>query len=241
MRKKFKIPTICLLLLLLSSYNSVKSQNGTVPCMNTMVNDSSIFEENISGEFFIRTELYKGSVFYNPDWRYGSILFENNKKVYHKYLNYYMITGELFWLRSSDYKQVIVDKETVKEFTVYPKENNKQEIFRKLTFRPWYRLDSITEFLQVLSEGEINLFAYRSTNINKTTDEVFPRIEYYFQLKNGEIKFLRKGRWSLYDVAGVNNKIMKKIVRSNHFRVRQESDLIKAVDLFNRSVKTANP
>jgi hypothetical protein len=214
------------------------SQNRNANCSNTVI-DSSIFEDNLAGEFYVHTGSNQGSVYYNTDWRLGTILLENNKKVTNKYLNYHLLNNQLFWIRIPDYKQIILKKETIKEIEIYPKGDEKREVFRKIKFRPWYRLDSISEYLQVLSEGQINLYAFRKAEQNISTNEIIPSNEYYIQINQKEIKHLKRGRWALYATVGDNKILIKKVVRSNHLRIRKEYDLIKAIDLFNQEVKKA--
>lgn len=217
----------------------VLSQNGKENCSN-IINDSSIYEESLIGEFFIPTSLYKGPNFYNPDWRYGTIVLESGKQVYNKYINYHLLTGQLIWIRNLDYKQITIEKATAKEFIISPNDTIKKILFRKIKFQPWYKIEPIKEYLQVLSQGHINLYAFRKASINKNSFEVIPVTEYYVQINNGELSLLRRGRWSLYAAVGEDEmmkKIMKKIVRGNHLRVRKEVNLIKAINLFNQEIK----
>ncbi len=231
--------TIILIFIFFCSSTFVLCQNGIDKCINTM-HDTSIYEENLTGEFYIPDEIYKGSVFFNSDWCLGTIILENNKKIIDKYINYHLFSGQLFWLRTFDYKQIIIDKETVKEFVIYPKENNAEEIFRKIKFRPWYLIDSITGYLQVLAEGNINLYAFRKASLDKNSNELSLEVEYYIQLNKGTIKHLKPGRWSLYAAIKENKPLIKKIVRSNHFRIRREEDLIKAIKIFNLEIIATN-
>ena len=228
-------PKTIAILFLISFSSLVMCQNGLENCVN-MVNDTSIYEENLVGEFFIPEAFHRGQNFYNPDWRYGTIVLENGKMIFNKLINYHLLSGQLIWMRSLDYKQIIVEKATVKEFIISPNDSNNKLLFRKLTFQPWYMPNSIVEYLQVLAQGYVNLYAYRKATVDKNSNEVIPATEYYIQINNGQIKRLKRGRWALYSAVGVNKKIMKKIVRENKLRIRNEEKLIKAVNLFNREI-----
>jgi len=230
------LTSLLTLIILFLNPSIVLSQKNMVNCSTTIA-DSSIFEENILGEFPGIIESNKNVVFYNPDWRLGTIVLENNKKITNKYLNYHQLNGQLYWVRTPDYKQIILNKEKVKEIIIYAKDNSKEEVFRKIIFWPWYKSDYISEYLQVLSEGKIKLYAYRRVEMNVSTNEIVPFTDYYIQINQNNIKHLKRGRWALYANVEDYKTLMKKIVRGNHLSIRNENDLIKAIDLFNIEVK----
>jgi hypothetical protein len=231
------LPTSLLTLIILFLNSSfVLSQKNSANC-STTVADSSIFEENMLGEFPGIIESNKNAVFYNPDWRMGTIVLENNKIITNKYLNYHQLNGQLYWIRTPDYRQIILNKEKVKEIIIYAKDNSKEEVFRKIIFTPWYKPSSISEYLQVLAEGKINLYAYRRVEMNVSNNETVHFTDYYIQINQKNIEHLKRGRWALYANVGDYKTLMKKIVRGNHLSIRHEDDLIRAIDLFNVEVK----
>jgi hypothetical protein len=198
------------------------------------VADSSIYEESLAGVFFIPTEFYKGQKFFNNDWRLGTVILENGNEIFNKYLNYNIISSQLFWIRNFDYKQIILIKEKIKGFVISPGDSISKQEFIKMRFKPWYRIDTITDYLQVLCKGYINLYAFRRATVNKNSNEISPVTDYYVQVNKAPIKSLTKGRRALYSVAGENKDLMKKIVRGNHLKVRKEYYLIKAIKIFNQ-------
>jgi hypothetical protein len=216
--------------------SKVFCQNVNGNCTNS-TNDTSVYEEIITGEFYVPNQFHQGPNFYNPDWRYGTIVFEDGKKVYHKLINFHYMTGDLFWMRQKDYKQIIVSKTTVKEFIIYSNDTSNRVLFRKTNFQPWYKPNPISEYLQVLSQGYMTLYAYRKATVDKNTNQIIPATEYYVQFNNGELQHLKRGRWPLYRLTAENKMIMKKIVRSNHYRIRKEENLIKSIILFNKEIK----
>jgi len=214
-----------------------RSQNGSIIC-NNILKDSSIYEENLFGEIFINKDLYKGPKYFNSTWYYGEIILENNKHVTNKLLNYHLMSNQLIWLRSSDYKQIVVLSEKVKEFIIYNKETGRNEIFRNIKFKPVYFIDSVTTYLQVLSEGKVNIYAYRKERLNNNYNEFILVNEYYIQIDNGPLKYITPNRWTLYLAVGDYKTQIKKIVRSNHLRIRREDDLVKAIDIFNHEISS---
>jgi hypothetical protein len=235
MARKSQIRIITILYLFAFSPIAI-GQNNITDCSNLGI-DSTIFEQNLVGEFAVRLESNKANTFYNSDWRLSTVILENNKNVANKYLNYNQLSGQFYWIRLPDYKQIILKKETIKEIDIFPKENDKKEVFRKIKFQPWYSFTFTTEYLQVLSEGKINLYAFRRAETNVSSNEIVPFSEYYIQINNNYLKHLKRGRWALYASVGADKILMKKVVRSNHLKIRDETDLIKAIDLFNQEAK----
>ncbi len=148
------------------------------------------------------------------------------------------MSNQLIWLRSSDYKQIVVLSEKVKEFIIYNKETGRNEIFRNIKFKPVYFIDSVTTYLQVLSEGKVNIYAYRKERLNNNYNEFILVNEYYIQIDNGPLKYITPNRWTLYLAVGDYKTQIKKIVRSNHLRIRREDDLVKAIDIFNHEISS---
>jgi hypothetical protein len=232
---KISIEIILLVFFILNSFNS-NSQNVPLECDN-IGKDSCFYEENLLGEFFMNRDLYKGPKYFNSTWNNGEIILENNKRITNKILNYHLLSNQLIWLRSGDFQQIIVSKDMVKEFIIFNKETDKKEIFRKITFKTIYLIDDITTYLQVLSEGKISIYAHRKERLNNNYTELIPINEYYIQIGTGPLKYFNLNRWALYFAVGGYKAQIKKIVRSNHLRIRREEDLIRAVEIFNHETE----
>jgi hypothetical protein len=231
--------TITILFLMFFSFLAF-CQKGMENCFPD-VSDTSIYEENIAGEPFYLNEIYLSRNFYNDDWQYGTIFLENGKTIYNKILNYHLLTHKLIWIRSSDKGMIAVEKATVKEFILPSNDSSiNKSLFRKLKFRTWDVHDSVEEFLQVLSQGYINLYVFRKSIVGKYSSRVYPEDDYYLQVNNENIKRLKLLRKSLYSAVGEHDLLMKNIIRSNHLKIRKEYALIKAVTLFNQEIKKAN-
>ncbi len=202
--------------------------------------DSIAFEDNLSGEYYT-TVIYNGSPFFNKNWENGEVLLNNNHRVTQKLLNYNIVNGHLFWLRNSDYQQIKVHSESIKEFTIYPQGDNQKLIFRKIKIRPIYLLDTVNVFLQILVEGEFNLYAYRKAEVISPTKDVVSKTEYYYQYQNKSLRYFISRRWVLYSLVGDKKDLMKSIVRKNHLKIRKEEGLIKAITLFNDALNAKAP
>ena len=226
-----------IILFLISISPLVNGQINLENCTNN-VRDTSIYEENVVGEPFQDVQMYLGKNFFNDGWYYGTLVPENGEKIYNKLLNYHLLIHNLIWIRNSDHSLLIVKKEIIKEFII-PNDSGERSLFKKIKIQIWEKPDSVEEYLQVLSQGYINLYAFRKSSIGQKSEKLIPDNYYYIQVNNGNINRLKLSRRLLYSAVSGNNKLMKKIVRSNHLRIRREYALIKAVNLFNQEIKKA--
>jgi hypothetical protein len=228
-------PKAVAILLLILFASDVLCQNQQNAC-NNIINDTSIYEENILGEPFYLKEMHQGQNFYTDDWHYGNVVLENGGMIYNKILNYHLLSHQLLWIRASDNSLIAVEKELVKEFIIPSNDGVNESLFKKLKIRSRDMSDSVEAYVQVLTQGYINLYAFRKSIIGKYSQSIIPDDEYYIQINNGKIKWFSLSRRSLYAAVGENENIMKTIVRSNHLRIRKEYGLIKAVNIFNQEI-----
>jgi hypothetical protein len=231
----YQKPKAFSVLLLISFASEVICQIEQNTC-NNIINDTSIYEENILGEPFHLKEIYQGHNFYNDDWYYGTVVLENGGKIYNKILNYHLLSHQLLWIRSSDNSLITVEKELVKEFIILSNDGVNKSLFKKLKIRSRDVSDSVEEYVQVLTQGYINLYAFRKSIVGKYSQNILPDDEYYIQINNGKIKRFTLSRRSLYSAVGENENMMKTIVKSNHLRIRKEFGLVKAVKIFNQEI-----
>jgi hypothetical protein len=233
MRAFFNLPISGCKVMFITLYSLITlpalSQNTSIKCNNNAI-DTSIYEETLAGELFTFNEIYPGVNYFNDNWLTGNIILENGKTIYNKAINYHLITQKLVWKRPSDKLRITIDKNIVKEFTLKT-DSGSEALFKKI------KIQSTESFLQVLSQGYFNLFAFRKVVIGKNSQTAYPAPEYYFNIENVENQRIKLSRASLYSAVKENKKLMKKIVKSNHLRIRREAGLIKAVYLFNQEIR----
>jgi hypothetical protein len=168
------------------------------------------------------------------DWTNGDLVLYNGEVIKNKILRYNGFLDEIIWLRKSDYRCGLVVKETIKEFSLYPV-NQKRRHFKK------YFLYNIVEgrrekFVEILVEGDFEFFSYRRITILSTSDTYYPKYEYYM-LHDGTITRVYLNRKSLFHLFNNNEEKkqkVKKIVRSNHLKVRKEEGMLKFFEILNK-------
>lgn len=213
------------------------SQNNQEECYTSVMADSGIYENSIAGKPFFLSGTYSENEFYNSYWQNGTLIFENGSIVYNKSINYHLLTHKLLWIRPSDRGLIEIDKGTIKEFVIPSNDSEHKSLFRKIKIRKSNIDNPEDEYLQVLSQGTINLYVFRNLAIGINLQKLYPVDKYYFEIEEGKIEQFKPSRRLLFFIAGANKSLMKSIIRSNHFKIRRERDLIKTINLFNLQVK----
>lgn len=213
---------------------SLVAQGQSVSC----IPDSLMYfpdYERITARAFINQLPSKEEQFYNF-WTKGHIVFSNGKQSETCMLRYNSWLDELLWLRQSDYRAGIVPKEGIREFVFYANERSEEKRFEKVYLNENILKQREYIYLEKLATGKLNFFCRRKKEYLKNTDDFKVQDTYY--LKKGE-NFARINlkRSELLQKLSEEEKIrMKQIIKSERLKVRRESDMVKAINNFNKNL-----
>ncbi len=225
---------ILLLILTIISGTKLFSQNSSCSCSDDELH-SADFEKYLSGNLFI-SELRSIRSQYFHKWAEGDIIMSDGYVVKDKLIRYNRYYDELIWLREKDFKTAIIDKETVSDFIIYDEEKNPYAHFKKIRIKNWYEFDSTDVYIQVLTEGDVSLYAFRRTILISNRNEVYEKDEYYLFKENNYIK-VEPRRFILLRTMPEYKSRLRQIIRKNRLKVRYESQLAKAIVLLNESFR----
>jgi hypothetical protein len=209
----------------------VFSQFNNCQCISNDINEKN-FEEKIIAKTYINKMIGNNNQYFN-NWMPGDIYLNNGCVIKNELLRFNTFTGDLLWLRKSDYQTGIVNKQVVAGFALYDQNNLHNVKFKKIRTKNWYSGDSANIFFQVLAEGKISLYANRKSQILKNTNEIIEKDEYYL-LRNGILSKFIPNRYILYRLMGEEKPNMRSAIRSEHLRVKKEPQLIRAIELYNK-------
>jgi hypothetical protein len=190
------------------------------------------FQRKLSGRFYVNRIMDYGSQFFYK-WANGDIIMNDGQIISNKYIRYNRYFDELLWLRKSDYKTALLNKETIDEFIIYNEDNSPYAHFRKARIKKWYQFDSTDVFLQVLTEGNISLYALRTVTVIRNKIEIYDK-DIYYLLMNNDYHRIDASRLGLMRALPQNKTELKQIIRRNKLKVKSESHLIKAIELLNK-------
>lgn len=190
----------------------------------------SLFEEKIIG--VVADMRLNNPSFLNKKFIPGTIQLINGSLIKNKLLNYDCHTDELIWIRQSPYQIVVVSKSTVLKFSLSSETESAIITFKKLKARSPVSGDSADLYLQVLKEGLVSLFVQRR---KQETDNKYKNYNTYFiQNTNGEISRFKCSRKNLFDLFEKIKKELKPLINKEHLRMKQESNIIRAIEIINK-------
>lgn len=193
------------------------------------------FEEMLSGRANMHRITGNNKEFF-CNWTLGDVILANGETVTNKYLRYNGLMDFLLWMRESDYKTAVLDREIVAGFILYDENDEPLAYFKNIKIENRYSEDSTEKYLQVLCEGDISLYACR--NIKKANDygELVQNYFYYLY-REGNYKKIKPGKARLLRFFHDDEITVRSIIRTNHLNVKTEEDLIKVIDLYNKMKK----
>lgn len=170
---------------------------------------------------------------YVDKWKKGRITFVDGTSVSDKYLRYNGLLDELLWLRKSDYKTIMVEKNTVSLFEIFDEQGNPAALYRNQKVKHWYTGDSIDAYVQILVEGKLTLHVERKITELPNSNLLVHAFKYYL-IRDGVTHTIRLNRQFLLRFFGDKKKDFRNILRKNNLNVKYEDQLIRAIALYNK-------
>jgi hypothetical protein len=215
-------------------FTYLHTYSQSVFCDCSFDDDNEIISDgNLTAKVYISPNLNKKELYYSS-WGIGEVELVDGSIVKNKILRYNGYLDELVWLRDVDKKTGLVDKQLVKSFKIYDRDNISSNFFRKFKIKRWFSFDTVVVYMQVLAEGKLSLYVSRKVIQMSNSQEFVSKYEYYLY-KDGNFIPFKPNRVYFLQILGSEKEKMKSILRTNHLRVRQENQLIKAVEIYNKN------
>lgn len=188
-------------------------------------------EYPLISKFYVRKPYSQEMVFFKI-WNSGDIHLENGYTLKNIMICYDRMEDLLVWVRESDLKMGVVNREIVKGFTINDTLPGLSYYFEKEnSIVSW--VDDI--YFQVMAQGFLTVRSWRKVQKSTSSSDLSFYDRFYLTI-NGSTKSFSLNRASFLANLGPYKKEMRQIIRKNHLRITDnEADLIKAVNLFNES------
>ena len=188
----------------------------------------------IGFEYMNPVKDYSGTQYFS-NWTIGEVFLDDGDSIRDISLRYDQYLDQLLWLRKSDYRTGILCKKGITGFRLF------NPIFRNEILGSFIKmaihlpgLDSANAYVQVLTTGNISLYAYRNVNIISTHEYVLNDNTRYIIVAGGYQYPLALRRHSLINLPVVDKTTMKMILRSSGITIsKNEEGLIRAINLYN--------
>ena len=185
----------------------------------------AIEEPNLYGKLFVNPYIGNETQYHLP-WLYGDITLTNGQVAKNEYLRYNGFLDEILWIRSTDYKTVIIERNSIESCVLYDKSGSVSAKYRKEDVKDiiWEFEDDV--FMQVLAEGQVELLIYRKVAVIKYSDEIYYDFHYYTKTGETMTRFMPQ-RWKIYRILPQYKKELRSIIHKFHLNPkRSENDLI---------------
>lgn len=221
------------LILLYSCISLLHAQTSGRIC-DTATGVDKIFGTRLLAKTYVNDIGTNSKQYYN-NWSDGHVKLVTGAIVKNELLRYNLLLDELLWLRKMDYSTGIIYKNTVDEFTLFNDSNASISRFKKVRLQSWFSSDSAFTYLQVLAEGKVSLYVQRKViSISNSTNELKAKNKYYLKV-DGVYSGFAPNLSSFSDILKADKKKMKSLIHTNHLNIRNETELIEAVDIYNES------
>jgi hypothetical protein len=223
------------IILLLTTSQAVFCQNECI-CIGT---EKINTEPYLSGELFTPDVPLNIMTYFNRNWLPGDIYLADGGIIKNKKIRYNGLVDELFCLDPETNQTIKLDKEAIAQFHFHNFQGDTSVYFRKLKVKRNLLPDSTEIFVQVIYQGNVSLFVFRTFYFNHRetvyTDKSYILKDiytedpvYYMKLLNNEIvEFKRFSRKSIYTlVPGKKIQIKKFFRESISGRIKTNQEII---------------
>jgi hypothetical protein len=188
----------------------------------------------------------EGSPYLFDHWARGEVVYETGDTVGNKMFKFDCFKNELIWM--SDGKSLVaLDYHLIRSFTLFP-DSGPERRFEKAPLKLPVLSDTLVRYLEVLSTGRMNLYAFRRITVYSKTvtgssglfhvNSYEKEPIYYIRVDNQPVKLVGLRKKSVYDAYPEYSGVLKKILRENHLgNIRNEFQLIRLVHLINEEWK----
>jgi hypothetical protein len=171
----------------------------------------------------------------NKDWLVSEILLYDNEIAKDKYLKYNGFDDSFVMWEASNSKVTRLEREFIKEVKMKNDFDNNYMIFRPFKMK-LINSGHETTFLNVLVEGKISIYVYRHIAYFKIEDSPQPHYQFIIKKEDGSVSIFKPNKISLLAQFPDKKKELKKIISKNRLNIRKESDLAKAIEIFNSTL-----
>ena len=204
---------------------------------------SNYFEAPLIGRNYIAPPIGQGSPYLYDNWLKGYVVYSTGDTVKNKLFKFDCFKNEFIWM--SDGKSLIaLDHNLITSFALFPSVGPIRK-FEKTSLKLPLISDTLVRYLEVLSEGKVNLFAFRKIAVYSESTiggsgglyqlnsyEAEP--VYFIQIGEHPVKQIRFIKKNLIDAYPEYSAMLKKILRENHYgSIRNEYQLTQAINLIN--------
>jgi len=167
-------------------------------------------------------------------WSRGDIILNNGEKITNRIIRYDGISDQLVASEVSENVKLVVEKSTITGFDIKLFNSDSILHYIKLTYQDIFSSEFEDGYAQVLVSGKTSLYAVRRLQHIGATFNLEQNYSYIIVKEDGTIiHFLLFSRRYIAGLFPEKKSIFKSQLRKQSNRIRNETQLIKAIKLFN--------
>ncbi|MEO7531797.1 MAG: hypothetical protein ABIS69_10310 [Sediminibacterium sp.] len=242
-------------IVMLLSIGGVTAQNVTPPLtpQSPVITEKSVTQNplnNWSNQLFIsdvngrpvvnRYPDISGSPYFNTEYKFASVILENNKKFANIKMRLDLVAQEIYFIASNGV-EAFIEAGKVKEIAYYDTSSDGKIIAYKFQ-SGLPAIDKQTErnFYQLLAEGHCSFLKSSIKKISEKKSELsgevtkeFETYENYYLFINGEMKRLKKDKEFILAELADKQAQMSQYIQSQKLNPKNNEHLIKIINYYN--------
>lgn len=180
---------------------------------------------------------FEGSPYLFDDWKIANLLLENGEVAEAVKVKLNLVNNDLVFYNEELKRVFVVDKETVRSFTINPGREDSLYFVRYLGEGIGYKLKT-NDFITVLDSGAVCFYLKNMADVVNASDvtsknKIYPKKYYFLQGKNGSVQVKLSYR-SIYKLFPGKRKEIKKLISQNKLSRANEWNVKNLIGLINQ-------
>jgi hypothetical protein len=177
-------------------------------------------------------KLPEGEIY--SQWSQGNILLKNGEVISNRIIRYDGLADQLIVSAINENVKLAVERNTIDGFDIKMFNSDIILHYKRLPVKSLFSSEYNDGFLQVLVSGKVSLYAFRRIQHVGSTNDLQKYYSYVIVKEDGySYHFLMYSRRYIASLFPEKKDIFKPQLRKQHNRIRDEQELIKAIELYN--------
>ncbi len=219
---------LCLLLIL--SARSIGQQS--YDCENKVLTKS--LEEKLSG--YVLDQPLDKKQFYTNDWCEAIVTLKEGRTITGELLRYNGFLDKFIWLKKITNQQLILNDEIIEKVDLNPGKLIGNSHFERLKVKRWFDTDTVSVFLEVLTEGPISLYSQRKIADNQSSNDYNSEYLFFISIKDSPLSVIKPRKKNLLAASGKYEDKCKLALKKSGLSIRNEYDLVRVAEYLNSTV-----
>jgi hypothetical protein len=221
-----------LVLCFILSFSARLFSQQSYDCENKVFKKS--LEEKLSG--YVLGQPLDNNQFYTNDWSEAFVTLVDGRTISGEFLRYNGFLDKFIWLKKNTNQQLILNDENIGKVDLVSGKLTGSCYFERIKMKRWYDADSVSVFLELLSDGPISLYAQRKITTSQSSNEFTNEYLYFIKTYYNPLSVIKPRKKNLLAALGEYEDECKNALKRANLSVNNEFELIRVVEYLNSNV-----